>query len=46
MLPEEIEWRVLIDSAKEPAEYIPPQAGSAWLEGFTVQILRATGAQV
>ena len=46
MLPEEIEWRVLIDSAKEPAEYIPPQAGSAWLEGFTVQILRASGVQV
>jgi hypothetical protein len=46
MLPKEIEWKVLIDSAKEPAEYIPPQASSAWLEGFTVQILRATGVKV
>ena len=46
MLPREIDWMVLIDSHKEPAEYIPPQAGSAWLEGFTVQILRATGVKV
>ena len=38
MLPREIDWRVLIDSHKEPAEYIPPQARSAWLERFTVQI--------
>ncbi|MFL2744128.1 MAG: hypothetical protein ACJ0BM_04730 [bacterium] len=36
LLPKEIELRVLIDSAKEPAVYIPPQAGSAWWEGFTV----------
>ena len=46
MLPREIAWRVLIDSHKEPAEYIPPQAVSAWLEGFTVQSLRATDVKV
>ena len=46
MLPKEIEWMVLIDSAKVPAEYIHPQAGNVWLEGFTVQILRATGVKV
>ena len=46
LLPKEIEWKVLIDSSIEPAEYIPPQSGSAWLEGSTVQILRATGVKV
>ena len=39
-LPKKIDWMVLIDSDKQHEEYIPPHEGSAWLEGFTVQILK------
>ena len=39
-LPEEIAWNVLIDTEKEPAEFVSPVGGIAWLEGFSVQVLR------
>ena len=39
-LPKNIDWMVLIDSDKQHDEYILPHEGSAWLEGFTVQILK------
>ena len=46
LLPKEIDWKVLIDTDKQPVEYVPPYEGSAWLEGFTVQILRGTTTNV
>ena len=39
-LPEEIAWNVLIDTEKEPDEFVSPVRGIAWLEGFSVQVLR------
>jgi len=39
-LPVGISWCVLIDSEKEPSEYISPVDGNACLEGFSVQVLR------
>ena len=39
-LPEEIAWNVLIDTEKETAEFISTVGGIAWLEGFSVQVLR------
>ena len=41
-LPEEITWNILIDTEKEPAEFVSPVGGIAWLEGFSVQVLRGT----
>jgi len=31
---------VLIDTEKEPSEYVSPVEGNVWLEGFSVQVLR------
>lgn len=42
VLPKETAWKVLIDTDKKPAEYLPPVAGIAWLSGFSVQVLRGT----
>ena len=39
-LPEEIAWRVLIDTEKEPSECVSPVEGNVWLEGFSVQVVR------
>ena len=41
-LPKEIDWTVLIDTDKDHPEYVSPSVGSAWLEGFTIQILKGT----
>ncbi len=45
-LPEEIAWNVLIDTEKEPAEFFSPVGGIAWLEGFSVQVLRGHSVDV
>lgn len=39
-VPEGKSWQVLIDSDKESEDYISPVDGCAWLEGFTVQVLK------
>ena len=37
---EEKNWLVLIDTDKEPSNYISPVDGCAWLEGYTVQVIK------
>jgi glycogen operon protein len=39
-VPEEKNWLVLIDTDKEPSDYISPVDGCAWLEGYTVQVIK------
>ena len=43
-LPKEIDWKVLIDIYKEPAEYLSLVEGIAWLEDFSVQFLKGRSA--
>ena len=39
-VPEEKNWLVIIDTDKEPSDYISPVDGCAWLEGYTVQVIK------
>ncbi len=39
-VPADKSWQVLLDTDKEPEDYIAPVDGGAWLEGFTVQVLK------
>ena len=39
-VPEEKNWLVIIDTDKELSDYISPVDGCAWLEGYTVHVIK------